>query len=498
MYPFFKVQKNSVKQSSLTLLLVLVSLLCLLPFKSSASSPSGFISLCYHHHSGCPGTTINECNAYYESFNHFDGYCYYVDWFKNGVNDDQGTYGYVILGSSSPLGSPSNNGQGTCSASSPNNYTSHPINIAMGNKFFTTNYFTGQGAKPLSLSFYYNSNVAITTSPDARAWTADYRQSLVLAEGVDVITAKRANGKILSFLVSDGVINSPSQRTEQLILTDDGYQLRLAGNAVENYTAEGELQSIRYANGSVHTLTYDDNDIIIAHKNDRLILTVDSGNVARATLPDNSIIDYSYVRQGDVVQLTTVTYPDGTTRTYLYENTTFPHYITGILDENGNRISSVAYDDQGRAISSEVGELGSGIERSQIEYHDDGTRTVTNALGKKNTYHFTQFNGEYKMTQVEGHASDNCASANQAYTYDTNGFMASKTDWNGNVTTYVHNDRGLETSRTEASGTPQARTITTEWHATFNLRTKTTEPERETVFTYDAQGRLTSTEVTPR
>jgi YD repeat-containing protein len=102
------------------------------------------------------------------------------------------------------------------------------------------------------------------------------------------------------------------------------------------------------------------------------------------------------------------------------------------------------------------------------------------------------------MTQVEGLPSQNCASANQAYTYDANGFMASKTDWKGSVTTYTHNDRGLETSRTEASGTPQARTITTEWHVTLNLRTKITEPERETVFAYDTQGRLTSTEVTPR
>ncbi len=102
------------------------------------------------------------------------------------------------------------------------------------------------------------------------------------------------------------------------------------------------------------------------------------------------------------------------------------------------------------------------------------------------------------MTQLEGHASANCAAANQAYTYDANGLMASKTDWQGNVTTYLYNDRGLETSRIEASGTPQARTIATEWHPTFNLRTRVIEPEHETVFNYDAQGRLLSQEVTPR
>jgi uncharacterized protein RhaS with RHS repeats len=75
--------------------------------------------------------------------------------------------------------------------------------------------------------------------------------------------------------------------------------------------------------------------------------------------------------------------------------------------------------------------------------------------------------------------------------------MASNTDWKGSVTTYVHNDRGLETSRTEASGTPGARNIATACHPIFNLHTKVTEPKRETVFVYDAEGRLTSTEVSP-
>ena len=46
-------------------------------------------------------------------------------------------------------------------------------------------------------------------------------------------------------------------------------------------------------------------------------------------------------------------------------------------------------------------------------------------------------------------------------TYDANGFIASRTDANGNVTTTVNNDRGLQESRTEAVGTPEERTITT-------------------------------------
>jgi YD repeat-containing protein len=75
-------------------------------------------------------------------------------------------------------------------------------------------------------------------------------------------------------------------------------------------------------------------------------------------------------------------------------------------------------------------------------------------------------------------------------TYDANGFVASRTDFNDIVTTFVNDSRGLQTSRTEAVGTPEERTITTEWHPTFRLPIRITEPGKITTFTYDAQGRL--------
>jgi YD repeat-containing protein len=389
------------------------------------------------------------------------------------------------LSAPAPLASANNNGQSGC-----NNYTPHPINISTGSKFFVQSNFIGRGINPLRFSIYYNSN-----SSEA-VWTSNYRQSLIITS--DVIESKRTDGQVLAFTVSGGVITAPSQRSERLVFNGDSYELTFSNNTLESYNTAGQLLSIRYPNGLTHTLNYGTDTVTITRKNDSLVLGLTGDNVTSATLPDGSVINYTYDTAGDFDRLRTVTYVDNTTRTYAYDNASFPSYITSIQDANGNTISTVQYDSEGRAISSEVGELNSGIERSQIEYHDDGTRTVTNALGKQNIYHFTQFNGEYKMTQVEGQASANCASANQAYTYDANGFMASKTDWKGNVTRYIYNDRGLETSRTEASGAPEARTILTEWHATLNLRTKVTEPERETVFVYDAEGRLTSTEVSPR
>jgi YD repeat-containing protein len=96
-----------------------------------------------------------------------------------------------------------------------------------------------------------------------------------------------------------------------------------------------------------------------------------------------------------------------------------------------------------------------------------------------------------KVDHVEGDRCTTCSGGDiQAYTYDSNGFIASKTDWNGNTMTYTRDDQGRELSRTEAPGTPQARTVTTTWDTTLNKPLVITEPERVTEYTYDAEGRL--------
>ena len=80
-----------------------------------------------------------------------------------------------------------------------------------------------------------------------------------------------------------------------------------------------------------------------------------------------------------------------------------------------------------------------------------------------------------------------------ARTYDANGNVASRTDFNGNLTNYTYDlARNLETSRTEGltgrRGTPQTRTISTQWHPTFRLPAAIAEPLRITTNIYDADG----------
>lgn len=231
-------------------------------------------------------------------------------------------------------------------------------------------------------------------------------------------------------------------------------------------------------------------------------VTYDSlGRIASISVA-NQYVDYGYDSQGRLISAASGSLPRSSTqsnvRQYLYEDTRFGFALTGITDETGERFATWAYDANARAVSSE--HAGS-KERVTLDYSNIDTSgasrvSVTNALGKKTTYHLSLINGMRKVMSVQGHASTNCAAANKSYDYYPNGTLKSKTDWSGNVTTYVRDNFGRETSRTEAAGTSSARTITTQYHSTLNVPIKITEPGLVTDMTYDTAGRLLTTKKT--
>lgn len=211
-----------------------------------------------------------------------------------------------------------------------------------------------------------------------------------------------------------------------------------------------------------------------------------SSRVSQITDPKGWIYKYAYDSNNKLVS---VTYPDNAIRQYLYENTTFPNVLTGIIDETGSRFATYSYDSRGRAISSEHA---GGVEKTTLSYSDN-TTSATDALGNTQYFNFTT---QFELVKPTSTSNQGCSCGAQAYTYDSNGFLASQTDSNGNVTTYTRDSRGVPLSRTEASGTPQARTITITWHQTYRLPLTITEPNRTTTFTYDVKGNLLTKTVT--
>lgn len=379
---------------------------------------------------------------------------------------------------------PEKNQGGTCPS---DQMQGNPINLGVANKYQSTTDFSGLGYFPLQLKRAYNSIGGV--------WQFFSTSSYDLSENLFKLV--RTDGKVLSFNGLGGNSwGSDSDIKGTLVSFDDGsgnitgWRYTTLDDQVEDYDTQGRLTKISNRAGLAHIYSYDVSSITITDDFGRsLVLSQNvSGVITGFTDPDGNQYTYNYDNNGN---LASVSYPNGGgTRTYHYEDSSFPNGLTGITDENGGRFATWSYDSVGRAINSEHND---GAENITIDYtyldnSTDPRSTVTNALGKQTTYHFITLNGVRKVTQVEGHASSNCVAANKAYTYFTDGTVQSKTDWEGNTTVYTRDVKGRELDRTEASGTPEQRVIRTEWHTTFNLPIKITEPEKETVFSYDGNG----------
>ncbi len=109
--------------------------------------------------------------------------------------------------------------------------------------------------------------------------------------------------------------------------------------------------------------------------------------------------------------------------------------------------------------------------------------------------HFGQFQGVNRVVSVKGEPSPNCPISNSSYTYDDRGQVKTKTNAEGFVSAYTYNERGLEIERVEASGTPLARTVLTEWDPSRPLPKKIIEADRTIFYTYDSAGQLLSQQI---
>ena len=368
-----------------------------------------------------------------------------------------------------------------------------PINTGTGNMYEVEKDFAAAPQMQLLLNRTYNSFDG-TTGRFGTGWHDTWSRS-VSGPVAGVVSVTREDGRVDTFTQSGSVYVADADVTSVLTavmsgMTQIGWKLVRADDSAEAYNMSGQLTSVTTRSGLVTSLTYTSGNLttVTGPFAQTLTFTYDTSNrVATMTVPDTGVFHYAYDPYNN---LSTVTYPDSKKHIYMYNVLAYPNLLTQIVDELGNLYAGWTYDTTGRATSSQ---RASGAGLMTVSY-GTGAATATDALGNAHTYALGTFFSLIKPTGVTGDPFP--AAGGSAFTYDSNGFIASRTDFNGNVTNYVHNAKGEETSRTEAYGTALARTITTTWHATFHLPLTITEPLRTTTFTYDANGNMLTKSVT--
>jgi len=351
----------------------------------------------------------------------------------------------------------------------------NPINVSLGNKFqIESDYRDSTGG----LFFFHAYN-----SLDG-FWRHGY--STYLRFALDKVSLVFSHGREVFFVLNGDVTIPASIDVGVLVKNNNNWHFLSAENERFVFNAAGRLISWSNASGVIHRLTYSGNIVTVTdHLGNSLSFTEGSNHQPLVMNAPGVQVTYEYDASQRLSSVRRVVDGEVTQRKYHYEVMDNPNLLTGITDELGVRYATWSYDAEGRAISSEHA---GGADRVEIAYNDDGSATVTNELGKKATYRFQTIQGIKRITAIEGEPSPNCPSSNSTFTYDDRGLLKTKTDNKGIVTTYDYNDRGLEVTRTEAIGTPQARTVTTEWHPSMYLPLAVTEPDRITRYQYNAQG----------
>jgi YD repeat-containing protein len=430
----------------------------------------------------------------------------------------------------------------------PCNSTPKPINIITGNKYLDVVDVPANGSSPLQFIRHYNSvgnyqyqnsfgTSGKTRNPLGPRWTHNYYQGLTVSANEARYSLN--NGQTFIFRLVSGNWQPDADidyRLEELTTAGirTGWKITTPADEIETYSPIGDLQAISSPQDGISlSFAYSCKTVNASCPvATPAAIAPDEGFLIRVTDSFGRSLNFTYNDYGKMVSmadtagkvtsyqynsndaLKTVIYPDETPtistdnpkKTYIYgndpgesantSNVVQPFVLTGIVDENGIRYATYRYNGNGKAIS----EYSNGnIDSYGLAYAPDGSNSaVTDPLGSTRTTHLTTVLGVVKSTGSDQPGGSGCSTASSAISYDANGNVASRTDFNSHRTNYTHDlIRNLETSRTEGltaagANTPQTRTITTEWHPTFRLPTKITEPGLETSYGYDSKGNTTS------
>ncbi|HTT40226.1 MAG TPA: DUF6531 domain-containing protein, partial [Burkholderiales bacterium] len=390
---------------------------------------------------------------------------------------------------------------------------------ATGNKYREDVDYLGAGPFPLRFARYFNtlswdfwSEFDAVRGRVGPNWRSTYDRNLTpfSAAGANWMSYSRQDGSRWLLTQSQGAWQADPDLvvTVQPGASGSGWTLRNANDELESYDANGRLVSITNRAGLRQTLSYDGTGHVISVQDPvgrTLSFTYDwFGRIATVTDPAGGV--YSYTYDDSLFSLVSVTYPDGSVVSYVYDEpenmggSSLLYGLTGVIDENGQRLATYSYDDQGRVIGTQ---LAAGAESITLQYLSDTSTAVTDGLQTTRLYDAQTVLGVKRNTNIT-QPCPGCttAASGSTRTYDQNGNVASVTDFNGNLSCYSYDlTRNLQTRRVEGlsgancPGTPVAgatRTITTQWDATFRLPHRIAEPLRIKTFTYDVRGTLTS------
>jgi len=418
----------------------------------------------------------------------------------------------------------------------------NPVNVLSAEKVQTEiDYLSGA---PSGISFirHYRSyghaarDTGRTSGMLGNYWRTnlDRTVSIGMAGTNTVAHVDRLDGPVKSFVLTNGdwVPHTDKQSRLQTVMNSSG---SLAGwfyadgaNQWEVFDAAGRLSQLQYASGARQSFVYSDaaTPASVAPRPGLLIAASDetSGRTMQfrfdgygrmTTIVDpagqETLLDYGGATaltadgQFRTNALTSVTYPDGSTKAYHYNEAAHTtsgsdpfNALTGITDELGARYATFGYYGTQAVRTEHYG----GVDKYAFSYSGSYTY-VTDPLETQSLVYNTSVLGIQHNAGSSQPAGSGSAAAYANVAYDAAGNVASRDDFNGKRTCYASDlSRNPETARIEglAGGTncstvtgtgaslpAGARKVSTAWHPDWRLVARVAEPSRITTSVYNGQ-----------
>lgn len=387
----------------------------------------------------------------------------------------------------------------------------NPINLTNGNKFQRESDYVGSGPFPLEYVRHFNSRAEWTSFYDLTllpSFTSLKYECVVYPDTslldcgwsatgeivIDLVDVKYPDGRVERFKKYNGASNwsNDPDLASTLVDTAGGFELTTADDEIVSFDSSGQLLSVSSREGISQYYSYPSNQVVVTHDFGRSItFDLDSqGRIVQLTDPAGEIYEYFYNTSGYLIH---VLYPNGDRRDYSYQGDN----INAVFDNQVDYVSLWYYSGDQAYRTEKNGDVDRFlVDLSAQQAIDDPYVTVTNPLDKQTVYHLEEQYGVMKVIEEERLSSASSSASSIFISYDENGYVESRTDWNGNVTLYDYDDRGLENSRTEAAGTLDERTITTTWDTNFRLPLQINEPGLTRTYSYDANGNMLSETLT--
>ncbi|KAA3664487.1 MAG: hypothetical protein DWQ04_05485, partial [Chloroflexi bacterium] len=293
---------------------------------------------------------------------------------------------------------------------------------------------------------YSSQSIGVYNSVLGHGWTHNYDMRLHINDDVMLQTT---DGSRLTFENNgDGSFTATPGVTAELVNSGSDYSLTTSDQTVYTFNSVGLLQTKEDASGNVTNFTYNANAQLDMVSQGSRYLDFDynvDGTIDTITDNIGRDVQFGYTNGN----LTSVTDLLGKTTTYHYEDTTFTHHLTKVVDPSGVIIEETAYDVEGRAYQQQdgAGNLLVDIDRSQgdvVTVFENGV-TMTHTYSDRNILTNTEY--------VCADGTPGCGEGGDInYDFDFNQELLrdandnpTEMGWDGGNLTYIKDAEGNET-----------------------------------------------------